>query len=199
MPTLVDHLRKPSALFSSNWAGIVCLLPGVTSIPALAGVTRVATDLHRYADEGFVTVLRTVRATWRRDLPASLLALITVVMGAANLWAVLQVAPEVRVPVVGFLIPVVWAVLVFLGTYTAVAGTSALTATRTELLTGVARLLRARPFPCLTLPLIQILVLPIVIFPPLTVAVGLSIPAWILAEWLRLRPEPAPAEELPDA
>lgn len=83
-----------------------------------------ATDLTRYADEGFVTVTRTVRATWRRDLPVSLLAVVSLVMGVANLWAIVNVASDVRVLVVGFLVPVLWAVLVFLGCYTAVAGAS---------------------------------------------------------------------------
>lgn len=199
MPTLIDRLRKPSALFSSNWAGILWLLPGVAAVPALAGVTRVATDLTRYADEGFVTVTRTVRATWRRDLPVSLLAVVSLVMGVANLWAIVNVASDVRVLVVGFLVPVLWAVLVFLGCYTAVAGTSPVAASRVEVLAGVAALMRARPLACLTLPVIQVLVTPVVVFPPLTVAVGLSVPAWIIAEWLRLRPEPAPEDELDQA
>ena len=199
MPTLIDRLRKPSALFSSNWAGILWLLPGVTAVPALAGVTRVATDLTRYADEGFVTVTRTVRATWRRDLPVSLLAVVGLVMGLANLWAIINVASDVRVLVVGFLVPVMWAVLVFVGAYTAVAGTLSVGASRIEVLAAVAALMRSKPLACLTLPVIQVLVTPVVVFPPLTVAVGLSVPAWIIAEWLRLRPEPAPEDELADA
>lgn len=199
MPTLIDRLRKPSALFSSNWAGILWLLPGVTAVPALAGVTRVATDLTRYADEGFVTVTRTVRATWRRDLPVSLLAVVSLVMGLANLWAIINVASDVRVLVVGFLVPVMWAVLVFVGAYTAVAGTLSVDASRLEVLAAVAALMRAKPLACLTLPVIQVLVTPVVVFPPLTVAVGLSIPAWIIAEWLRLRPEPSPEDGPADA
>lgn len=197
MPTLIDRLRKPSALFSSNWAGILWLLPGATAVPALAGVTRVVTDLDRYADEGFVTVTRTVRATWRRDLPVSLTLVVVTVMGLANLFALINSESAVRVLAVGFLVPVLWAALVFLGAYTAVAGTAPLEAGRVEVLSGVADQLRRRPFATLTLPVIQVLVTPIVVFPPLTVAVGLSLPAWIITEWLRLKPAPAPEDEAP--
>ena len=82
MATLVDRLRKPSAFFSSNWAGILFLLMGATAVPALAGVTRVVTGLNRHADEGFVTVVRTVKATWRRDLPLSLALVVDTGAGA---------------------------------------------------------------------------------------------------------------------
>lgn len=192
MPTLVDRLRRPSAFFSSNWAGICWLLPGVTSIPALSGVTRVVTDLDRYEDEGFVTVTRTVKATWRRDLPVSLTLVVVAVMAVANLWAILNSASDVRVLMVGFLVPALWAALVFLGTYTAVSGTEPLEAGRVDILAGVAQLLRRRPLQCVALPALQVLVAPIVVFPPLTVAVGLSVPAWILTEWLGCRPAPDP-------
>ncbi len=190
MATLVDRLRKPSAFFSSNWAGILFLLMGATAVPALAGVTRVVTGLNRHADEGFVTVVRTVKATWRRDLPLSLALVVVVVMGAANIAAAVAVESAVRVAVVGFIVPVLWMALAFIGLYVAVAGTRPLDADRTDLLVGVAQVVRRRPVAAFLLPLVQVLVAPILIFPPTTVAVGLSVPAWIIAEWLGVRQPP---------
>ena len=199
MATLVDRLRTPSAFFSSNWAGILFLLMGATAVPALAGVTRVVTGLDRHSDAGFVTVVRTVKATWRRDLPLSLALVVVVVMGAVNIAVVTTVDPSVRVPVVGFLVPVLWMAFTFIGAYSAVAGTQPLDASRTDVLVGVAQLVRRRPIPAVLLPVIQVLVAPILVFPPSTVAIGLSVPAWIITEWLGVRQPPLDDEpHLPD-
>ncbi|MHB1008183.1 MAG: hypothetical protein ACYC1E_02865 [Propionibacteriaceae bacterium] len=180
---LLVALRKPAAFFASNWAALVALATIVGVGPGLAGVMRVVTDLDRYEDEPFMTPLRQLRATWRRDLPVSLLLVIVLVLGALNTYAVTRVEVGVRVAVVGFLVPVAWAVCIFVAAYVAAASAQPLNASRHDVLGLTALLLTRRPVRSLLTPLFLIALAPVVLLPPLTVAVGLSLPAWFMGEW----------------
>lgn len=180
---LLQTLRKPAAFFASNWAALVAAATLVGVVPALAGVMRVVTDLDRYEDEPFVTPLHQVRATWRRDLPVSLLLVVVLVLGALNTFAVTRVEVGVRVAVVGFLVPVVWAACTFVAAYVAAASTQPVTAGRQDVLGLTAVLMRRRPVRTLLTPLFLVALAPVVLLPPLTVAVGLSLPAWFVGEW----------------
>lgn len=187
---LLDALRRPSAFVSSNWAGLLAVASIVGVVPGLAGVTRVVTDLDRHADEGFVVPWRQVRATLRRDLPLSLTVVVATVMALADLWAVVHVAPATRVMVVGFLVPVLAAVCVFTAGYAVAASTLPFDADRGEVLALCARLLRRHPVRALLTPLLMLVLLPLLVLPPVTIAVGVSLPAWVIAAWWGVRESP---------
>lgn len=180
---LLHALRKPAAFFASDWAALVAVATILGVVPGLAGVMRVVTDLDRYEDEPFMTPLRQLRATWRRDLPVSLLLWVVLVLGALDTYAVTQVEVGMRVAVVGFLVPVVWAACVFVAAYVAAASAEPLDASRHDVLGLTAVLVQRRPVRSLLTPLLLVALAPVVLLPPLTVAVGLSLPAWFMGEW----------------
>jgi hypothetical protein len=180
---LLHALRKPAAFFASDWAGLVAVATILGVVPGLAGVMRVVTDLDRYEDEPFMTPLRQLRATWRRDLPVSLLLVVVLVLGALDTYAVTQVEVGMRVAVVGFLVPVVWAASVFVAAYVAAASAEPLDASRHDVLGLTAVLVKRRPVRSLLTPLLLVALAPVVLLPPLTVAVGLSLPGWFMGEW----------------
>lgn len=153
-------------------------------VPGLAGVMRVVSDLDEHEDEGFAVPMRQLRTSFWRDLPISLLAVVATVMTGVNLWALLQVDARTRAGVVGFLVPVVWAVVVFLCAYVAAAATVAMDAPRSQVLGMTAMIVRARPLRALVTPVLLIGMAPVIVLPPLTVACGVSIPSWLFAEWL---------------
>lgn len=168
-------------------------------VPALAGVMRVVTALDRHEDDPFVTPLRQLRATWRRDLPVSLLLWVVGLFGALNIYAVIQVDTATRVAVVGFLVPVVWAVLVFASAYVGAASAQPYDATRHDVLGLAAVLIRTRIVRSLLTPLLLVALAPLIVLPPLTVAVGLSLPGWLVGEWYgvsrwRRELDPSPAD-----
>lgn len=185
---LLNLLRRPAAFFASNWAGLLALLSVVGTVSGLAGVVRVVTDLDRYEDEPFVSVWRQVRATWRRDLPVSLLVWVVTVMGALNLYGVVYSDSATRVAVVGFLVPILWGVGVFVPAYTAAASAQPYDASRTDVLGLTATLVKRRWARALLTPVLLVALLPVLVIPPLTVAVGLSVPAWVLGEWYGVTP-----------
>ena len=180
---LLHALRKPAAFFASDWAALVAVATILGVVPGLAGVMRVVTDLDRYEDEPFMTPLRQLRATWRRDLPVSLLLWVVLVLGALDTYAVTQVEVGMRVAVVGFLVPVVWAACVFVAAYVAAASAEPLDASRHDVLGLTAVLVKRRPVRSLLTPLLLVALAPVVLLPPLTVAVGLSLPGWFMGEW----------------
>jgi hypothetical protein len=180
---LLVALRKPAAFFASNWAALLAVATIVGVVPGMAGVMRVVSDLDRYEEEPFMTPLRQVRATWRRDLPVSLLLVVVLGLGALNTYAVTRVEVGMRVAVVGFLVPVVWAACIFVAAYVAAASAQPLNASRHEVLGLTALLMRRRPVRSLLTPLFLVALAPVVVLPPLTVAVGLSLPAWFMGEW----------------
>ncbi len=173
-------------------------------VPGLAGVMRVVTSLDRHVDEGFFTPMRQLRATWRRDLPVSLTFVVVAVMALVNLWAIINVESSVRVAVSGFLIPVVWVVTIMGSAYVAAASAQPWHASREQVLGLTAVLVKQRPVRALLTPLLLLGLLPVVLLPPLTVAVGLSLPAWVAGEWWGVRRwreelDPAPdVKPLPD-
>lgn len=124
------------------------------------------------------------------------------VLGALDTYAVTQVEVGMRVAVVGFLVPVVWAACVFVAAYVAAASAEPLDASRHDVLGLTAVLVKRRPVRSLLTPLMLVALAPVVLLPPLTVAVGLSLPGWFMGEWFgvaawrrRLDPDP---EDPPD-
>lgn len=180
---LLRFLRRPAAFVGSNWAGLLACVSVVGLVPGLAGVMRVVTDLDRHDDEPFVVPLRQVASTWRRDLPVTLLLWVVVVLGGLNTFAIIQVDAGTRVAVVGFLVPVVWAALVFISAYVAATAAQPHGASRHDVLGLAAMIVRQRPVRTWLTPVLLVAMAPVILLPPLTVAVGLSLPGWVLGEW----------------
>jgi hypothetical protein len=112
-----------------------------------------------------------------------MLLVVVLVLGALNTYAVTHVDVGMRVAVVGFLVPVVWAVCIFVAAYVAAASAQPLNASRHDVLGLTALLVTRRPVRSLLTPLLLVALAPVVLLPPLTVAVGLSLPAWFMGEW----------------
>jgi hypothetical protein len=184
---LMRWLRVPAAFIAANWAGLLALaVLGI--VPAAAGTQRVMADLDQYADESGTVVLRQLRRTWWRDLPVSLAALVSLALAAATVAVLVGVFDgPTRVFFGGLLTPVYWVLAAAIAAYVRAAATLDLGASRGEVLdAAIALLLRHPVRALLTLPAV-VLSAPVYVLPPLTVACGLSAPAWVLEQVWRLR------------
>lgn len=179
---LVAFLRIPAAFVSANWAGLLGVLCVVGTIPAFAGNARVVADLDEHADTSGRVVLRQLRRTTWRDLPVSLAFGAYVVVGVANV-ALLVAAFDggTRVFLGGLLVPVYWVAGAALGAYVRAAGTVPLSATRGQVLEEAVRLMVTCPVRALLSVAVVIATTPVWILAPITIACGLSLPAWLLA------------------
>ncbi|MGC0273735.1 hypothetical protein ACO0LV_12165 [Pseudactinotalea sp. Z1739] len=179
---LIEFLRKPSAFIAANWAGLLGVLTVGGAVPAFAGNQRVTSSLATYADEGGVTVLRQLRHTWWRDLPATACFWVYVISGSGTVALMVGVfeAPT-RVFFAGLLVPVYWVAGALLGCYIRAAATVPVHAPRGLVVDEMVHLALAHPFRALlTVPMV-IATAPVWALAPLTVACGLSVPAWALS------------------
>ncbi|WP_420112256.1 hypothetical protein [Pseudactinotalea sp.] len=185
---LMRWLRVPAAFISANWAGLLAIVV-LGLVPAAAGNQRVMSRLDHHADEAGTVVLRQLRRTWWRDLPVSLGMLVYLGLGAATvaLMAWVYEGP-VRVYFVGMLVPVYWVVGAAIAAYVRAAATMPLTATRTEVLSAAGHLALTYPVRALLTVPATVLAAPAYVLAPLTVACGLSLPAWVLAQIWRVHP-----------
>ncbi|ATG53602.1 hypothetical protein CFK41_01525 [Brachybacterium ginsengisoli] len=176
---LVRLLVKPAAFLGANWAALLGVLTVVGIVPALAGATRVTGDLARHEDAAFTSTLRHLRRTLRRDAPASLLMLFVAVGIGANALVLPRLEPSLRVLAVGVLLPLIWAAVAALSAYV-VAAARDRTAERTDVVIATLALLRDRPLAALAAPPLIVLLSPLWLLAPLTLAVGFSVPPWVL-------------------
>lgn len=172
-------LVKPAAFLGANWAALLGVLTVVGIVPALAGATRVTGDLARHEDAAFTSTLRHLRRTLRRDAPASLLMLFVAVGIGANALVLPRLEPSLRVLAVGVLLPLIWAAVAALSAYV-VAAARDRTAERTDVVIATLALLRDRPLAALAAPPLIVLLSPLWLLAPLTLAVGFSVPPWVL-------------------
>lgn len=185
---LVAFLRIPAAFISANWAGLLCVLTVVGAVPGFAGNARVMADLDEHADTSGRVVLRQLRRTVRRDLPVSLGFWAYVVVGVATVALLVNVFEGgTRVFFGGLLLPVYWVVGAAVGAYVRAAGTLPVTATRGEVVEESVRLVLRSPARALLSVVVVIAATPVWVLAPITVACGLSLPAWLLARtWGRV-------------
>lgn len=185
---LMRWLRVPAAFIAANWAGLLAVVV-LGLVPAAAGNQRVMTRLDHHADEAGTVVLRQLRRTWWRDLPVSLGMLVYLGLGAATValmvWAYDGPA---RVYFVGLLVPVYWVVGAAIAAYVRAAATLPLTATRAVVLSAAGQLALTHPVRALLTVPATLLTGPAYVLAPLTVACGLSLPAWVLAQVWRMHP-----------
>ncbi len=175
---LIRFLHRPAVFVAATWAALIGVVTIVGLIPALAGATRATTHPDADDDVTFTSVLRHVRATVRRDWPISfaLLAFLLLVVGDVVILA--GADPSTRVLLGGALLPVVWVVTAWLSAYVVSAVDAA--AGRAE----VARLATLRvlrqPGRALLAPALVLLLAPVWLLAPLTIAIGFSLPAYVL-------------------
>src|SRR5699024_4856810 len=176
---MVRFLTKPAAFFAANWAAMLGILTVIGIVPALAGATRVTGDLEQYEDEAFTSTLRHVRRTLLRDGPASLLLLLVLGGLVLNALVLPRLQPDLRVFAVGLMLPVLWVLVSVLSAYVAVASRDA-GAERSEVMLRALALVMRRPVAALAAPALVVLLSPVWLLAPLTIACGFSVPPWIL-------------------
>ncbi len=178
---LLQFVRIPAAFIAANWAGLLGVFLLVGAVPAFAGNQRVTSRLDEYADEAGMTVLRQLRRTWWRDLPATLAFWTALIAGVATVGVLVEVFDaSTRVFFVGLLLPVYWAAGALLNCYVRAAATLSMEATRGDVTDEMLRLALRHPLRAATTVLLVIATTPVWILAPITVACGLSVPAWVL-------------------
>lgn len=193
---LLQFLRLPAAFIAANWAGLLGVLC-LGAVPAFAGNQKVMTDLDTHADDAGITVLEHIRRTWWRDLPLTLAfgAYVLLAIGTTALLALVFDAPA-RVFFAGLLVPVYWASGALLGSYIRAAALLPVTAARDEVTDTALALTIGHPLRALATIMIVLATTPVWVLAPLTIACGLSLPAWALNSlWTRPPRAQRPAAE----
>lgn len=183
---LLQFLRIPAAFIAANWAGLLGVLC-LGAVPAFAGNQKVMTDLDTHADDAGITVLEHIRRTWWRDLPVTL-AFGAYVLLALGTTAVVALAFDVptRVFFVGLLVPVYLVAGALLAAYVRAAAVLPELASRSEVVEAAIALVLAHPVRALGAVALVLGTAPVWILAPLTIACGLSLPAWALNSlWTR--------------
>ena len=176
---LVRFLTKPAAFLGANWAALLGILTVIGIVPALAGATRTTSDLEQYEDAAFTSTLGHVRRTLRRDAPASILLLLVLGGIGANALVLPQMAASTRVFAVGLMLPVVWLMIALLSAYV-VAAARDQRAERTTIVLGAMALVMRRPLSALVAPALIVVLSPLWLLAPLTIACGFSVPPWVV-------------------
>lgn len=180
---LVRALSIPAAFFAANWAALLLALTVVGTVPALVAATRTTVDLHRHADSAFRETLRHGVRLLRRDwvVSAALWGLLT--LGVGNAWILTDlVAGGTRVLLVGMALPPTWLAVAFLSAYVVVAARQERTAALGTVARAALMLLATRPLRALAVPAVIVAVSPLWLLAPLTIAIGLSLPPFLVAK-----------------
>lgn len=176
---MVRLLVKPAAFLASNWAAMLGVLTVVGIVPALSGATRITADLSQYEDSAFTSTLGHLRRTLRRDAPASMLLLLVLCGGVGNAMVLPQLDPSLRVFAVGVTLPVLWMLVAVLSAYIVIAARDAATE-RSQVVVATLALVIHRPVAALVAPGLIVLLSPLWLLAPLTIACGFSIPPWVV-------------------
>lgn len=180
---LVRALTIPSAFIAANWAALLLVLTLVGLVPALSAATRTTTDLHTHADRAFRETLRSGAILLRRDWPLSLALWGLLGLLVGNALILTQFATGgTRVFLVGLALPPMWLVVSFLSAYVVIASLSDLRAPRGAVAGAALRLVLGRPLRALLIPFAVIAVSPLWMLAPLTVAIGASLPPFLVAK-----------------
>lgn len=187
---LVRALTVPAAFFATNWAALLAILTVVGLGPALVAATRTTTDLRSHADRAFRETLRASAILLRRDWVLSLALWAVLILLAGNALILTNVATAgTRVFLAGLAVPPSWLALSGLSAYVVVAAASELTAPRREVARRALALVMTRPVRALLAPVVIIGVVPLWLLAPLTIAIGFSLPPFLVARfWERTSP-----------
>lgn len=182
---LLQLLRIPAAFIAANWAGLLGIVSLVGAVPSLAGTQKVMSSLEEHADTSGMVVVRHILRTLRRDLPATVALWVYVVLAISTtaLLALVFDAPE-RVFFAGLGAPVYLVTGVFLTAYVRAAALLPTGASRTEVVQASIALLTRHPLRALGAALLVPATAPVWVLAPLTIACGVSLPAWAVdAVW----------------
>ncbi|QHK20589.1 hypothetical protein GU243_13570 [Pseudarthrobacter psychrotolerans] len=186
-------LRYPSSLFLANIAAILFLLPVVTWLSGLVGATRVLRSIGHTDDEAFLGVVRSVRKSWRRDLPAAAGIPLAFGMVTANMLWLAGHPTSMSVVLLGAQLPILLALLAFAMNYIVLASepdNDALTAG--VMVKSAVRAALRRPGRSLLAIVVGVACVPVMVLPPLTIACGLTLPVWFINAVLTARRPAAP-------
>jgi hypothetical protein len=180
---LVRALTIPAAFIAANWAALLAILTVIGTVPALIAATRTTTDLHAHADRAFRETLRAAFVLLRRDWLMSLVLWVLLALLVGNSLILADLATgSTRVFLVGLALPPTWLAVSFLSAYVLVASEMELTAPRGEVAGAALRLMVRRPLRALLAPLAVIAVSPLWMLAPLTIAIGFSLPPFLVAK-----------------
>lgn len=176
---LIRFLRRPAVFFAANWAALVGVVSVVGLVPALASAVRATTHPDADDDVTFTAGLTHLRRTWRRDLPVTLgtWTFLALLLGDAII--VTSIDGGARVFLVGAVLPVAWAVTAWLTAYVTCAAEQGVD--RREVAGRATALVVRRPLRALLAPALVLVLAPVWLLAPLTIAVGFSLPPWVLA------------------
>lgn len=180
---IVRALTIPAAFFATNWAALLLALTVVGTVPALSAATRTTTDLHAHADRAFRETLRHGVRLLRRDwvVSVALWGLLALAVGNALILTDLA-AGGTRVLLVGLALPPTWLVVAFLSAYVVVAARAEPTAPLAAVASAALSLVMRRPLRALLVPAAIVAVAPLWLLAPLTIAIGLSLPPFLVAK-----------------
>lgn len=177
---LIRFLRRPAVFFAANWAALLGVLSVVGLMPALAGATRATTHPEADDDVTFTQTVRHLHRTWRRDLPVTFGTWVFLLLLVADAIVIAQVDSGARVFLVGALVPVAWAVIAWLSAY--VVSAAADDVDRRSVARSATLLVIGRPLRALMAPALVLVLAPVWLLAPLTLAIGFSLPPWVVAK-----------------
>lgn len=177
---LLNFLRTPAAFIAANWTGLAIMLTGIGLIPALAGNARAMSDIREYGDESGRVVLNQFLRTWRREIPVSVGTWVVIAAAIGTVWmAVAVFGVKERVFLISLVAPVYYVVWTFVAAYVRAAAVEELDTPREKLLLRAVELMATQPTrAALQVPLVLLLT-PVWVLAPFTLACGLSLPAWL--------------------
>lgn len=179
----VQMLTVPAAFFAANWAAMLLIITVIGTIPALIAATRTTTDLRAHADSAFRETLRCGVSLLRRDWLMSLALLVIVSLGVVNSVVLVEwAAGGTRVLLAGLALPPTWLAVAYTSAYVATAAELDVRAPRDTVAGAALALVMRRPLRALVAPAAIIAVSPLWLLAPLTIAVGFSLPPFLVAK-----------------
>ena len=181
MPQWFNRSRE---LAAANLLAFVCAILVLPLVPGFAAAVRVVREPDPDGvRQAWVRTRDQVRQTFRRDWWLGVVLVVFLGLGAISLataWAyfegVVRVALMVVVVVVHLLI------IAMIITYAHAAGSLPLSASGTQVTTLAMTRLRHRPVGLAITAVLFVLGIPLWVFPPLALAFGLVLPAWLLTK-----------------
>lgn len=178
----VRFLTGPAAHFATTWAALLLSLTVVGVIPALVAATRTTTNLSEFSDRAFRETLQHGCRLLRRDGPISAVMWAVLALAAGDVLILVRLAEGgTRVFLVGLALPPLWAVISLLSAYVVVAAEAGVRESRRDLALRALALAARRPLRALCAPALIVALSPLWLLAPLTIAIGFSVPPYVLA------------------
>jgi hypothetical protein len=187
---VMEFLATPAVFLASNWAALLMSATVVGLVPALSGAARVTVRHEHHRDDAFRAMWRWFAATVRRDWPISLAVLVLGLLAMGNLRLLELMEPQVRVFLVGVLLPATWVAVALAALYVVAAARCEASDGRGEVARVAFESGMTRPLRALVTPALLLVLSPVVLLAPLTLACGFSLPPWVIGRVWGMRPAP---------